>query len=165
MNRYEQRRLKRLQNPEFAAGYWAMEAELQLMHVIEAIRKHQHISQETLAERMGKKRESVSRILSSDESAARNFSCGLCCADGPRRASSTSGPIGALLQTRCARCLRRRKFTPLSRIRQPSRSFRQRRRSADSTLTIWPAARRRKPSPCTITRRPPARNTPRYIKR
>ena len=68
MNRYEQRRLKRLQNPEFAAGYWAMEAELQLMHVIEAIRKHQHISQETLAERMGKKRESVSRILSSDES-------------------------------------------------------------------------------------------------
>ncbi len=68
MNRFEQRLQKRLQNPEFAAGYEKMGVELQLMHAIEAIRKHQHISQETLAERMGKKRESVSRILSSDES-------------------------------------------------------------------------------------------------
>ncbi len=68
MNRYEQRRLKRLQNPEIAAGYREMEAEMQLMEAVETIRKHQHVSQETLAERMGKKRESISRILSSDES-------------------------------------------------------------------------------------------------
>lgn len=65
MNRYEQRRLKRLQNPEIAAGYREMEAEFQFIEAIEHIRKHQHISQETLAERMGKKRESISRLLSS----------------------------------------------------------------------------------------------------
>jgi len=55
MSRYEQRLQKRLQNPEFAAGYEKMGVELQLMHAIEGIRKHQHISQEALAERMGKK--------------------------------------------------------------------------------------------------------------
>ena len=67
MNRFEQRLQKRLQNPEFAAGYEKMGVELQLMHAIEAIRKHQHVSQEILAERMGKKREAISRLLSSDE--------------------------------------------------------------------------------------------------
>ncbi len=68
MNRFEQRLQKRLQNAEFAAGYRKMGVELQLMHAIEAIRKQQHMSQEMLAERMGKKRESVSRLLSSDDS-------------------------------------------------------------------------------------------------
>ena len=67
MSRYEQRRAKRLQNPEIAAGYKEMEAEFQLMDAIEAIRKHHHISQGILAERMGKKREAISRLLSSDE--------------------------------------------------------------------------------------------------
>jgi transcriptional regulator with XRE-family HTH domain len=38
------------------------------MHAIEAVRKRQHISQEQLAALMGKKREAISRLLSSDES-------------------------------------------------------------------------------------------------
>jgi len=67
MDRYEQRRQKRLQNPEIAAGYQEMEAELKIMHALEAVRQHRHMSQEMLATRMGKKREALSRLLSSDD--------------------------------------------------------------------------------------------------
>src|SRR6266566_9888962 len=66
MNRYEQRRRKRLQNEEVAAGYQEMAAELELMHAIDGIRKQLGMSQEQLATRMGKKREAVSRLLSAD---------------------------------------------------------------------------------------------------
>jgi transcriptional regulator with XRE-family HTH domain len=38
------------------------------MHAIDSIRKQQHISQETLAARMGKKREAISRLFSADDS-------------------------------------------------------------------------------------------------
>jgi transcriptional regulator with XRE-family HTH domain len=68
MNRFEQRLQKRLKNPEIAAGYWEMDAELKLMHALEAVRKRQHMSQEQLAALTGKKREAISRLLSSDES-------------------------------------------------------------------------------------------------
>jgi DNA-binding phage protein len=54
--------------PEIAAGYWEMDAELKLMHALEAVRKRQHMSQEQLAALTGKKREAISRVLSSDES-------------------------------------------------------------------------------------------------
>lgn len=37
------------------------------MQALDAIRKHQHISQEELAARRGKKREAVSRLLSADD--------------------------------------------------------------------------------------------------
>jgi len=67
MNRYEQRRRKRLQNPEVAAGYREMAAELELMHAIDTVRKQLNMSQEQLAKRMGKKREAVSRLLSDDD--------------------------------------------------------------------------------------------------
>src|SRR6266516_2253897 len=67
MNRYEQRRLKLLQNKEVAAGYREMAAELELMHAIDAVRKQLNMSQEQLATRMGKKREAVSRLLSDDD--------------------------------------------------------------------------------------------------
>ena len=66
MNRYEQRKQKRMHNPEFAAGCRAMDAEMQLVLALEAICKHRGISQETLAERIGKKREAISRLFSSD---------------------------------------------------------------------------------------------------
>jgi transcriptional regulator with XRE-family HTH domain len=66
MNRYEQRRRKRLQNPE-VAGYREMAAELELMHAIDTVRKQLNMSQEQLAKRMGKKREAVSRLLSDDD--------------------------------------------------------------------------------------------------
>jgi len=67
MNRYEQRRQKRLQNEEVAAGYREMAAELELMRAIDEVRKQLDMSQEQLARRMGKKREAVSRLLSSDD--------------------------------------------------------------------------------------------------
>lgn len=67
MNRFEQRLRKRLQNEEIAEGYREMSAELELLHAIDMARKHQHMSQEELATRMGKKRESVSRLLSTDD--------------------------------------------------------------------------------------------------
>ncbi len=67
MNRFEQRLQKRLQNEEFAEGYREMDAELELMRAIDLIRKHQHMSQEKLATLMGRKREAISRLLSSDD--------------------------------------------------------------------------------------------------
>jgi transcriptional regulator with XRE-family HTH domain len=67
MNRYEQRRQKRLQNEEVAAGYREMAAELELMRAIDDVRKQLDMSQEQLARRMGKKREAVTRLLSSDD--------------------------------------------------------------------------------------------------
>jgi transcriptional regulator with XRE-family HTH domain len=68
MNRYEQRKQKRLRNPEIAKGYREMAAELQLLDAIEKIRVARHISKESLANQMGKKREAVSRLLNDDES-------------------------------------------------------------------------------------------------
>lgn len=67
MNRYEQRRRKFLQNPEVAAGYREMAAEIELMHALEEVRKHQQMTQEKLAAHMGKKREAVTRLLSADD--------------------------------------------------------------------------------------------------
>ncbi len=67
MNRYEQRRRKLLQHEEVAIGYREMAAELELMQAIDMVRKQLHLSQEQLATRMGKKRESVSRLLSADD--------------------------------------------------------------------------------------------------
>ena len=67
MNRFEQRLQRRLQNEEFAAGYREMDAELELMHAIDMMRKHQHMSQEDLAKLMGRKREAISRLLSSED--------------------------------------------------------------------------------------------------
>jgi len=68
MNRFEQRLQKRLQNEESAVGYREMSAEIELMQALDTVRKQQHMSQENLAELMGKKRETISRLLSSDES-------------------------------------------------------------------------------------------------
>lgn len=67
MNRFEQRLRKKLQNPEFAAGYQEMSAELELMEAIDEARRKQHMSQETLSPLMGKKREAVTRLLSSED--------------------------------------------------------------------------------------------------
>lgn len=67
MNRFEQRLQKRLQNKEVAEGYWEMDAKLHIMHALDLIRKQQNISQEELANRTGKKREAITRLLSSDD--------------------------------------------------------------------------------------------------
>lgn len=67
MNRYEQRRQKRLQNPAIAAGYREMAAEVQLMGALDEIRQYEKLTKEELAERMGRKREAISRLLTDDE--------------------------------------------------------------------------------------------------
>ena len=56
---------KFLQDPEVAEGYREMAAEFQLMQAIELIRSRQNISKEDLAAHMGKKREAISRLLTS----------------------------------------------------------------------------------------------------
>ena len=66
MNRYEQRKQKRLMNPEIAEGYREMAAEFQLIQAIEEIRVARHISKEALAKQMGRKRETLSRLLNDD---------------------------------------------------------------------------------------------------
>jgi transcriptional regulator with XRE-family HTH domain len=62
-NKFEQRLQKHLCDPEFAEGYREMTSEIQLLKAIEEIRAAQHISKEALANKMGTKREVVSRIL------------------------------------------------------------------------------------------------------
>lgn len=66
MNRFEQRLHKRLKNEQLAAGYREMSAELELMRMLDMIRRQQHMSQEELATRMGKQREAVTRLLSAE---------------------------------------------------------------------------------------------------
>src|SRR5437762_11319318 len=68
MNRYEQRKQKRLTNPEIAEGYREMVAEFQLIQAIEEIRVARHISKEALAQQMGRKRETLSRLLNDADS-------------------------------------------------------------------------------------------------
>lgn len=67
MSRFHQRLQKRLQNPKFAAGYLEASAELALVRALEDIRERQGISKEELANRMGKHREAVSRILTASD--------------------------------------------------------------------------------------------------
>lgn len=66
MNRFEQRMRKRMQNPKIAAGYREMGAEIELLQALDQAREQLHISKEELASRMGKKRESVSRLLNDE---------------------------------------------------------------------------------------------------
>ena len=67
MSRYEQRRRKFLQDPEVAEGYQEMAAEFQLVQAIESVRSKLGISKEQLASKMGKKRETISRLLTSPD--------------------------------------------------------------------------------------------------
>lgn len=67
MSRYEQRRRKFLQDPEVAEGYQEMAAEFQLVQAIKSIRSKLGISKEQLASKMGKKRETILRLLTSSD--------------------------------------------------------------------------------------------------
>jgi transcriptional regulator with XRE-family HTH domain len=67
MNRFEQRLKQRMRNPEFAAGYREMDAELELIAALEQAREALHLSKEELAQRMGRKRESISRLLNAEQ--------------------------------------------------------------------------------------------------
>ncbi len=67
MNRYEQRRAAALQHSRVAAGYQEMDAEIALLQTLDEARRSLHITQEQLAERMGKQRAVIARLLSSHE--------------------------------------------------------------------------------------------------
>jgi ribosome-binding protein aMBF1 (putative translation factor) len=67
MNRFEQRLKRRMQNPDFAAGYRDMDAEISLMTALDQARETLHVSKEDLAARMGRRRESISRLLNAQE--------------------------------------------------------------------------------------------------
>jgi transcriptional regulator with XRE-family HTH domain len=66
MNRFEQRLKKHMNNAAFAAGYREMDAEIELMAALEQVRATLHLSKEELAARMGRKRESVSRLFNAE---------------------------------------------------------------------------------------------------
>jgi len=66
MSRFHQRLRQRMQDPEFAAGYQEMDAEIQLIQAFDALRKQAHLSTEELALRMGRQRATVSRLLNAD---------------------------------------------------------------------------------------------------
>lgn len=67
MNRFEQRLREHLKDERVARGFWEMDAKFQLMHAFEEIRQQQHITQQELAERMGRKREAVARLLTVED--------------------------------------------------------------------------------------------------
>jgi hypothetical protein len=51
LNRFDQRLRKRMEHPEFAAGYREMSAELALVRALDQAREQLQISKEELAER------------------------------------------------------------------------------------------------------------------
>ncbi len=67
MSRFDQRLRKRMENPEFAAGYREMSAELALVRALDQAREQLQISKEELAARMGKHREVVSRLFNTPD--------------------------------------------------------------------------------------------------
>ncbi|HEY7356561.1 MAG TPA: helix-turn-helix transcriptional regulator, partial [Ktedonobacterales bacterium] len=56
-----------LQHARVAAGYQEMDAELALLQTLDEARRSLHVTQEQLAERMGKRREVIARLLSSPD--------------------------------------------------------------------------------------------------
>jgi DNA-binding phage protein len=67
MSRYHQRRAMALQEPEVAAGYWEMDSEIRLMQALNVVRQQMHLSTTDLAARMGRHRETVSRLLNAQD--------------------------------------------------------------------------------------------------
>ena len=66
MDRHEQRKQEFLQDPEVAEGYREMAAEFKIVQAIWSNTfPRQNISKEDLAAHMGKKREAISRLLTS----------------------------------------------------------------------------------------------------
>lgn len=63
MSRFHQRLREDLQDPEFAAAFNDMSAEIALLQVLEQARKALNISEKELAERMGVQRSAVTRLF------------------------------------------------------------------------------------------------------
>lgn len=63
MSRFHQRLRKDLEDSEVAADFYEMTAEIALMQALEEARKSLHLTEKELAERMGRRRESVTRLF------------------------------------------------------------------------------------------------------
>lgn len=55
MSKFEQRVREALQNSEFMAGFWEMDAEFQLMQAFDEVLQREHITRQELTEHMGRK--------------------------------------------------------------------------------------------------------------
>ena len=67
MSRFHQRLRKDLEDPEVAADFYQMTAEIALLQVLEEARKSLHLTEKELAERMGTRRESVTRLFNAPD--------------------------------------------------------------------------------------------------
>lgn len=63
MSRFDQRLQQDLQDPEFAAGYYEQDVEIQLMRALDEYRRREQLSTTQLAERSGMSREAISRLF------------------------------------------------------------------------------------------------------
>jgi transcriptional regulator with XRE-family HTH domain len=63
MSRFHQRLREDLKNPEVAADFYEMSAEIALMQALEEARKSLHLTEKELAERMGTRREAITRLF------------------------------------------------------------------------------------------------------
>lgn len=63
MSRFDQRLRQDLQDPDFAAGYYEQDAELELIRALDAIRRQERISNAQLAQHSGLSREAISRLF------------------------------------------------------------------------------------------------------
>jgi len=66
MSRYQQRKRQRLANPQIAAGYWEMDAELRLIDALDRVRQHEHLTHEEVARRVGRHRAAISRLFNAE---------------------------------------------------------------------------------------------------
>jgi transcriptional regulator with XRE-family HTH domain len=63
MSRFHQRLREDLQDPEFAAAFYSMSADITLLQVLEEARQSLNVSEKELAERMGVQRPTVTRLF------------------------------------------------------------------------------------------------------
>jgi transcriptional regulator with XRE-family HTH domain len=63
MSRFHQRLHEDLKDPEFAATFYDMSAEIALLQVLEQARKALNVGEKELAERMGVQRPTVTRLF------------------------------------------------------------------------------------------------------
>ncbi len=68
MSRFHQRKRAKLENPEIAAAYKEARAEIALQHALDQVRQRRQITKDQLAERMGRHREAISRVLTAEHS-------------------------------------------------------------------------------------------------
>lgn len=66
MSRFHQRLRKDLEDPEVAADFYEMTAAIVLMQALEEARKASHLTEKELAERMGTRREAITRLFNAE---------------------------------------------------------------------------------------------------